>query len=90
MNLERYNSLTDSQRAAVDAAARKAVLASRQYGVDNDANLLGEIKELAKGKVEFNEIDSAAFQAAAGPIADEIAKIAGEDFTKQLMTAVAK
>ena len=90
MNLERYNSLTDDQRAAVDRAARKAVLASRQYGTDNDAKLLGEIKELSKGKVEFNEIDQAAFQAAAEPIAVEIGKVAGEDFTKAVMTAVSE
>ncbi len=88
MNLKRYDSLSDEQRAAVDRAARSAVLASRQYGVDNDANLVAEIKDLAKGKVAFNEIDSAAFKAAAKPIAVEIGKIAGEDFTSAVMAAV--
>lgn len=90
MNLERYNSLSDEQRAAVDRAAGKAVLASRQYGTDNDSKLLDEIKQLSKGKVEFNEIDQAAFQAAAKPIAVEIGKVAGEDFTKAVMTAVSE
>jgi tripartite ATP-independent transporter DctP family solute receptor len=88
MNLARYNSLTAEQRAAVDRAALKASAASRQYGADNDDKLLGEIKALAKGKVEFNEIDAAAFQAASKPIAKEIAKVAGEDFTASVMAVI--
>ena len=88
MNLARYEGLTDEQRAAVDRAARAAVLASREYGTQNDANLLAEITELAKGKVEFNDIDVAAFQAAAGPIAVEIGKVAGEEFTASVMAAI--
>lgn len=88
MNLDKYRSLTDEQRAAVDRAARKAVLASRQYGADNDAKLVAEIKELSKGKVAFNDIDAAAFRKAADPIAVEIGKVAGEDFTATVMTAV--
>ena len=88
MNLDRYRSLSDEQRAAVDRAARSAVLESRQYGVDNDAKLVAEIKDLSKGKVAFNEIDSPAFKAAAKPIAVEIGKIAGEDFTSAVMAAV--
>lgn len=90
MNLKRYNSLTDEQRSAVLRAAAKAATASRQYGADNDAKLLDEIKTLSKGKVEFNDIDSAAFKAAARPIAKEIAKIAGEDFTASVMAAVSR
>ena len=88
MNLEKYQSLSDEQRAAVDSAARKAVLSSRQYGTDSDAKLVAEIEELAQGKVAFNEIDGAAFQKAAEPIAVEIGKVAGEDFTASVMTAV--
>lgn len=87
MNLERYEGLTDAQREAVHKAARSAVEASRQYGADNDASLEKEIMELSGGKVEFNDIDSAAFQAAAGPIAKEIGKIAGEDFTAKFVSA---
>ena len=90
MNLDRYNSLSDAQREAVLRAGQKAAEASRQYGIDNDAKLLDEIKSLSKGKVEFNEIDAAAFKAAAKPIADEIGKIAGEDFTNSVMMAVSK
>ena len=88
MNLRRYDGLTDEQRAAVDRAARAAVLASREYGTQNDANLLAEITELAKGKVAFNDIDVAAFQAAAKPIAAAIGKVAGEEFTASVMAAI--
>ena len=88
MNLARYEGLSDDQRAAVGRAARAAVLASREYGTQNDANLLAEITELAKGKVAFNDIDVAAFQAAAGPIAVEIGKVAGEEFTASVMAAI--
>ncbi len=88
MNLKRYNSLTDDQRASIDKAAAAAVVSSRQYGTDNDNNLVAEIKELGKGKVEFNEIDVAAFKDAAAPIAAEIGEIAGEEFTAMVMKAV--
>ncbi len=88
MNLKKYNSLTDEQRAAVDRAAMRAEGASRQYGTSNDATLLAQIKELSKGKVKFNDIDSAAFQAAAVPIAKEIAKVAGVDFTNSVLEAI--
>lgn len=88
MNLARYEGLSEDQRAAVGRAARAAVLASREYGMQNDANLLAEITELAKGKVAFNDIDVAAFQAAAKPIAVEIGKVAGEEFTASVMAAI--
>ena len=88
MNLARYDSLTDDQRAATGRAARAAVLASRAYGAENDAKLLAEISELAQGKVEFNDIDVAAFQEAAKPIAVEIGKVAGEEFTAAVMAAI--
>ena len=78
----------DEQRAAVDSAARKAVLSSRQYGTESDAKLVAEIEELSQGKVAFNDIDSAAFQKAAEPIAVEIGKVAGEDFTAAVMASV--
>lgn len=88
MNLRRYESLTDAQKTAVENAARTAVASSRQYGADNDNKLLGEIKELSKGKVAFNEIDAAAFKAASKPIAAEIAKVAGQEFTDKVLAAV--
>lgn len=87
MNLARYQGLTAEQRAAVDKAARAAVASSRQYGEENDAKLVREITELAKGRTEFNEIDVASFKKAAAPIWDEIAKVAGEEFTKKVIAA---
>lgn len=89
MNLKKYNSLTSAQRAAVDRAAMRAEGASRQYGTDNDANLLGQIKAKSKGKVKFNNIDSAAFQKAAIPIAKSIAKLVGDEaFVNAVMKAI--
>lgn len=86
MNLKRYDSLTDEQREKVNAAARTAVLASRQYGADNDDELEGVIKARSPD-VEFNEIDSAAFVEIANDIAAEIGKIAGEEFTASFVAA---
>jgi len=87
MNLKRYQSLTPEQRAAVDKAAKAAVAASRKYGEDNDAKLVKEITDLAKGKTAFNDVDKDAFKKASVPILDEIAKVAGEEFTKKVVAA---
>ena len=62
------------------------MIESRQYGADNDARLEQEIRELAP-KVEFNEIDQAAFVKAAGPIAEKIGEIAGAGFTAKFVAA---
>ena len=86
MNLKRYNALSDTQQKQVHSAARKAVEMSRKYGADNDANLEAEIRKKAPD-VQFNDIDSALFKAAAGPIADKIAEIAGKDFTAKFVSA---
>jgi tripartite ATP-independent transporter DctP family solute receptor len=86
MNLDRYKSLTDEQRAKVDKAARTAVLKSRQYGADNDAKLEAEIRKLAPD-VAFNDIDQPAFLKASGPIAEKIGEIAGADFTAKFVAA---
>jgi tripartite ATP-independent transporter DctP family solute receptor len=87
MNLKRYNALTDLQKEQVQNAARTAVIMSRQYGADNDARLEKEIVELSKGGVEFNDIDSEAFKAASVPVAREIGKIGGEEFTARFVEA---
>ena len=86
MNLKRYNGLSDAQKQQVHNAARKAVEMSRNYGAENDANLEAEIRKKAPD-VQFNDIDAASFKAAAGPIADEIAGIAGKDFTAKFVAA---
>jgi TRAP-type C4-dicarboxylate transport system substrate-binding protein len=86
MNLDRYNGLTDKQRAAVDAAARVAVESSRAYGAENDASLEAVIRERSPD-VQFNEIDSASFREVAAKIGEAIGEIAGADFTARFVTA---
>ena len=88
MNLKRYNSLTANQKDKIHRAARKAVQQSRNYGETNDATLEAKIRKEAPD-VKFNDIDSAAFQAAAKPIAEKIADIAGKDFTAKFVAAAA-
>jgi tripartite ATP-independent transporter DctP family solute receptor len=83
MNGERWDSLSDEQKAAVGRAAAKAVEHSRQFGADNDATLLDELSK----SMEVNQIDLAAFQEASKPIWDEIAPIAGEEFTQAVIAA---
>ena len=86
MNLKRYNSLTADQKAKFNRAAKKAVQMSRDYGEKNDATLEAKIRKEAPN-VKFNNIDSAAFQAAAKPIAEKIGEIAGKDFTAKFVAA---
>ncbi|MBP79858.1 MAG: TRAP transporter substrate-binding protein DctP, partial [Deltaproteobacteria bacterium] len=85
-NLKRYNSLTPDQKDKVNRAARTAVLMSRDYGEKNDNTLEAKIRKEAPN-VKFNNIDSAAFQAAAKPIAEKIGEIAGKDFTAKFVSA---
>jgi tripartite ATP-independent transporter DctP family solute receptor len=84
MNGQRWDSLSDEQKAAVGRAAAKAVEHSRQFGADNDASLLDELSQ----DMQVNEIDIDAFQEAAKPIWDEIAPVAGEDFTAAVVEQV--
>lgn len=86
MNLKRYESLTEKQKEQVHKASRTAALQSRQYGAHNDATLEQEIRDLAPD-VKFNDIDSEAFKAVAGPIAEKIGEIAGKDFTVKFVSA---
>jgi tripartite ATP-independent transporter DctP family solute receptor len=83
MNGARWDGLSDEHKAAVQRAAATAVAHSRTYGADNDATLLGELSQ----DMEVNEIDIGAFQEAAKPIWDEIAPIAGEEFTQKVVEA---
>jgi tripartite ATP-independent transporter DctP family solute receptor len=84
MNGQRWDSLSDEQKAAVGRAAAKAVEHSRQFGANNDATLLDELSK----DMQVNEIDIEAFQEAAKPIWDEIAPVAGEDFTAAVIGQV--
>jgi tripartite ATP-independent transporter DctP family solute receptor len=84
MNGARWDALSDEHQAAVQRAAAKAVAHSREYGADNDATLLKELSQ----SMEVNEIDLQAFQEASKPIWDQIAPVAGEEFTQAVIAAV--
>jgi TRAP-type C4-dicarboxylate transport system substrate-binding protein len=84
MNGDRWDSLTDDQKAAFERATAKAVQQSRQYGADADANLLGELSK----DMQVNEIDLPAFQEAAKPIWEKIAPVAGEEFTAAVIEQI--
>ncbi len=86
MNLRRYESLTEEQRTAIDRAAAKAVVMSREYGAQNDIELEQVIRERSP-EVIFNDIDSASFKAKAAEIGAEIGKVAGEEFTTRFLAA---
>jgi TRAP-type C4-dicarboxylate transport system substrate-binding protein len=83
MNGARWDALSDEHKAAVERAAQKAVEQSREFGANADATLLDELGQ----SMQVNEIDLDAFQKAAKPIWDEIAPIAGEEFTAQVVEA---
>ena len=83
MNGARWDGLSDEHKAAVRRAAEKAVAHSREYGATNDATLLDELSQT----MEVNQIDIEAFQEAAKPIWDEIAPIAGDEFTQKVVEA---
>lgn len=89
MNQRKYDSLTDEQKTAVSNAARAAVVSSRQYGADNDANLEAVIRERSPD-VEFNEIDAASFKEVAAQIGAEIGKVAGPEFTASFIAAASQ
>jgi TRAP-type transport system periplasmic protein len=83
MNGARWDELSDEHKAAVERAARTAVEHSRAFGANADATLLDELSQ----SMAVNEIDIDAFQEAAKPIWDEIAPIAGEEFTQAAIEA---
>ncbi len=89
MNLRRYESLTDEQRDAVDAAARVAVESSRAYGAENDASLEAVIRERSPD-VQFNEIDGPSFKEIAGKIGATIGETAGAEFTARFVEAASQ
>jgi tripartite ATP-independent transporter DctP family solute receptor len=84
INGDRWDGLTDEQKAAFERAAAKAVQQSREFGANADATLLDELSK----DMQVNEIDIEAFQDAAKPIWGEIAPVAGEDFTAAVIEQV--
>lgn len=83
MNGAKYDSLTPEQQAMVKEAALEAAKHTRQLGTEADASLLGELGQSMK----VNEIDKAAFQAAAKPIWDQIGAIAGKELADKMIAA---
>jgi tripartite ATP-independent transporter DctP family solute receptor len=83
MNGARWDGLSEGHKAAVQNAAQKAVAYSREFGANADATLLDELSQ----SMEVNQIDVGAFQEAAKPIWQEIAPIAGEEFTAKVVEA---
>ena len=84
MNGARWDSLNDEQKSAFSRAATKAVTVSRDYVAKADV----EGRTTLAKSMEVNEIDSAAFQAAAIPVWDEIAKAAGGNFGTRVIAFV--
>jgi tripartite ATP-independent transporter DctP family solute receptor len=83
MNGAAYDALTDAQRTAVHEAARAAAAFSREQGQKSDAELIGKLG----ASMQVSQIDVAAFQAAARPIWDEIAKVAGAEIAQQAIAS---
>jgi TRAP-type transport system periplasmic protein len=83
MNGARWDGLSEEHQTAVRNAAQKAVQHSREFGANADATLLDELSQ----SMEVNQIDVGAFQEAAKPIWQEIAPIAGEEFTAKVVEA---
>lgn len=83
MNAARFDSLTDDQRAAVLAAAQEAAQYTRNLGTQADATLLEALGQ----HLEINEIDLAAFQAAAVPIWAAVGEMAGAEFAAKVVAA---
>lgn len=85
INADRWNELPDDVKAAMETAAAAAVEQSRADGQANDENLVAEMEGHG---MEVNEIDVAAFQAAAAPIWAQLAPVVGEEFTNQVLEAL--
>lgn len=83
MNGSAYDALSDEQRTAVQEAAAAAAAHSRAEGRRADSDLVAKLG----ATMEVNQIDMAAFQAAARPIWDEIAKVAGAEISALAIAA---
>lgn len=86
MNAQKYDSLTEDQKAAVERAAQEAAEYTRGIGEEADATLVEELGQ----SMEVNEIDLAAFKEAAVPIWEEVGAMAGGDFAAQVVEAASQ
>jgi tripartite ATP-independent transporter DctP family solute receptor len=85
MNGEKFDSLSEEQKAAVKQAALEAAKYTRELGAKADQDYLVMLQESDRNEV--NEIDLAAFQTASEPVYAAIAEEAGEEFTQQIREA---
>jgi tripartite ATP-independent transporter DctP family solute receptor len=83
MNGQKWDSLTEAQRAAVQRAADAAIEWTRENGEAMDTT----IREEFEGQIAMNEIDLAAFQDASAPIWAAVAETAGQEFVDRVIAA---
>jgi TRAP-type C4-dicarboxylate transport system substrate-binding protein len=85
MNGQKFDSLSEEQKALVKRAALEAAQYTRELGAKADQEYLVMLQESDRNEV--NEIDLAAFQAASEPVYAAIAEEAGEELTQQVREA---
>jgi TRAP-type transport system periplasmic protein len=85
MNGEKFDSLSEEQKALVKRAALEAAQYTRELGAKADQDYLVMLQESDRNEV--NEIDLAAFQAASEPVYAAIAEEAGAELTQQIRAA---
>ena len=85
MNGEKFDSLSEEQKALVKRAALEAAQYTRELGAKADQDYLVMLQESDRNEV--NEIDLAAFQAASEPVYVAIAEEAGAELTQQIRAA---
>jgi tripartite ATP-independent transporter DctP family solute receptor len=85
MNGDKFDSLSEEQKALVKRAALEAAQYTRELGAKADEEFLVMLQDSDRNEV--NEIDLAAFQAASEPVYEAIAEEAGEELTQQVREA---
>jgi tripartite ATP-independent transporter DctP family solute receptor len=83
MNGRTYDGLSEEHQQLVKEAALEAAKFTREKGAAADEELVAELGR----SMEVNEIDKAAFIAAAKPIWDQIADIAGRELADKVIAA---
>jgi len=83
MNGRTYDGLSAEHQELVKEAALEAAKFTRETGAAADAELVAELGQ----SMEVNEIDKAAFVAAARPIWDQIAEVAGRELADKVIAA---
>lgn len=81
MNGDTWDGLSAEHKEAVSQAAQEAAEYTRRLGTEADGELLDELGQ----SMEVNEIDLVAFEEASEPIWEELAELAGRDFTERVL-----